>query len=286
MGAGPVGAECLAFLFALAGRHVERQDFMAGKSHYSAACTVLQSCIVTLLSVRHWADEEPSAAAVDSVNRLHHKLGRDSYDLDVVLEPVLPSLTLVSGTVAVCGVYGVCWHDVIARLLIDTVMRLSVALIDATGVTEFGIDNWDRFREAVAQLDCDELEHAGAEARREALLAEAYGQSAASGNGNTIPANIRENGNCVTGGKGSGSTGGIGKTNGGKATVNARMLELIQKDLLKVRGWTAKQWAEELNCARSTVVETAAWKDLAMGRERARAERAKDRRQRRQGKSK
>ncbi len=64
------------------------------------------------------------------------------------------------------------------------------------------------------------------------------------------------------------------------ATVNARMLELVQRDLERVRGWTTKQWATELRCARSSVVKTRVWQDLAIARDRQRAEKAADRRRR------
>ena len=40
-----------------------------------------------------------------------------------------------------------------------------------------------------------------------------------------------------------------------KATVNSRILELIQKEP-KARGWTCQQWAERLKCGKSTVAET------------------------------
>jgi hypothetical protein len=73
------------------------------------------------------------------------------------------------------------------------------------------------------------------------------------------------------------------KSKGHKAGVNARMLETIQKDLAQVSGWTAQQWARHLKCAASSVVKTQCWTDLSMGRERLKAERAKDRRRRPKG---
>jgi hypothetical protein len=81
--------------------------------------------------------------------------------------------------------------------------------------------------------------------------------------------------------------GGKGKTAaalpaGKKAGVNARMLETIQKDTAAM-GWNSPQWAKHLKCAKSSVVATPAWTDLKMGRERAKAERAKDRRRRARG---
>jgi hypothetical protein len=60
-------------------------------------------------------------------------------------------------------------------------------------------------------------------------------------------------------------------------TVNARMIDTIQADA-DAMGWNSAQWARHLRCAKSTVVETATWKNLTMGRDRARAEKAKDRR--------
>lgn len=67
---------------------------------------------------------------------------------------------------------------------------------------------------------------------------------------------------------------------GGQGTVNARMLELVQRDLARVGGWTAKEWACELGCAASTVVETPTWKDLGLARKRQRIERRADRQRR------
>lgn len=67
-----------------------------------------------------------------------------------------------------------------------------------------------------------------------------------------------------------------------KATVNARMLELMQKDP-KVKGWTCQEWAKKLGCARSTVHGTETWKMLGQFRLEQKADRANDRR--RNGKS-
>jgi hypothetical protein len=67
-----------------------------------------------------------------------------------------------------------------------------------------------------------------------------------------------------------------------KLSVNARMLETIQKDVASI-GWFSSQWAKYLRCAKSSVVDTQAWKDLQMGRERRKAERANDRRRRPKG---
>ena len=64
---------------------------------------------------------------------------------------------------------------------------------------------------------------------------------------------------------------------GPKPSVNARMLEALQKNH-ETRGYTAKQWAKELGCVQSTVVETDTWKSLAVTREKIKTERSKDRR--------
>jgi hypothetical protein len=73
-----------------------------------------------------------------------------------------------------------------------------------------------------------------------------------------------------------------GKRKGSKPGVNARMLETIQKDT-DAMGWSSAQWAKHLKCVKSTVVDTQAWKDLKMGRERVKAQRALDRRRRSRG---
>jgi hypothetical protein len=65
----------------------------------------------------------------------------------------------------------------------------------------------------------------------------------------------------------------------GRAKINARMLETIQNNP-EAMGWTSPQWAKHLKCAKSSVVDTETWKDLTMRRQRNRAERAQDRRQR------
>jgi hypothetical protein len=61
-----------------------------------------------------------------------------------------------------------------------------------------------------------------------------------------------------------------------RASVNARMLQTIQEDP-DAMGWSCKQWAQHLRCAKSSVVETATWKNMSITRERARAERRRDR---------
>jgi hypothetical protein len=67
-----------------------------------------------------------------------------------------------------------------------------------------------------------------------------------------------------------------------RVSVNARMLETIMSNH-DARGWSCKQWATYLKCAKSSVVETPAWKELALLRDCARAERRKDRRRRPKG---
>ena len=69
----------------------------------------------------------------------------------------------------------------------------------------------------------------------------------------------------------------VDDTNGGKTNVNARMLDTIQKNW-EARGWTCTKWAKYLKCARSTVVDTPTWKELATARDKLKAERRKDRR--------
>jgi hypothetical protein len=64
-----------------------------------------------------------------------------------------------------------------------------------------------------------------------------------------------------------------------KSTVNARMLATIQENPEAV-GWTCTRWAKELKCAKSAVVDSQAWRDFTMARERVKAERATDRRRR------
>lgn len=67
------------------------------------------------------------------------------------------------------------------------------------------------------------------------------------------------------------------KGSGGKATINARMLEKIQAEPL-VRGWNSRQWTEYLKCAKSSVAMTRTWEDLSLQRSLERAKRAEDRR--------
>lgn len=68
----------------------------------------------------------------------------------------------------------------------------------------------------------------------------------------------------------------------GRATVNARMLDMIQNNP-DCRGWTARNWARCLKCSPSSVAGTPTWGALKMIREQLKAERAKDRRRRPRG---
>lgn len=65
-----------------------------------------------------------------------------------------------------------------------------------------------------------------------------------------------------------------------RATVNERMKAGMVADLEKVQGWTAQQWADCLNCGKSTVIETATWKSLAALRQQAKAVKRNDRHRR------
>lgn len=62
------------------------------------------------------------------------------------------------------------------------------------------------------------------------------------------------------------------------AKVNDRMKAEMAANLETVKGWTAKQWASELGCAKSTVIETETWRSLSLLRQQAKAERRNDRR--------
>jgi len=73
------------------------------------------------------------------------------------------------------------------------------------------------------------------------------------------------------------------KSRGGRhKQVNARMLEAIHANPESL-GWNSTKWGTHLKCARSSVTVTKTWSDLKMARERARAERALDRRRRAKG---
>jgi hypothetical protein len=62
-----------------------------------------------------------------------------------------------------------------------------------------------------------------------------------------------------------------------KKNINARMLDLMQKDK-SCHGWTSPQWAKALKCSAASVVATDAWKMLTTIRQKQKAERARDRR--------
>lgn len=70
-----------------------------------------------------------------------------------------------------------------------------------------------------------------------------------------------------------------GPTSGGarmqrpRATINARMLETLQKNP-DARGWTVRKWTEYLKCSRAGVHDTETWRQLSALRELERVERA------------
>jgi hypothetical protein len=53
------------------------------------------------------------------------------------------------------------------------------------------------------------------------------------------------------------------KKTAGNATVSARMIDAYQKDADK-GGWSAQQWADHLNCSKTAVAESQAWKSLKL----------------------
>ena len=61
------------------------------------------------------------------------------------------------------------------------------------------------------------------------------------------------------------------------ATINERMLGVLAKNP-ESSGWKSPEWAAYLDCSKSSVVETAAWKHLRNARLHERAIRKKDRR--------
>lgn len=72
----------------------------------------------------------------------------------------------------------------------------------------------------------------------------------------------------------------VTKPTGGKRkpTVNDRMKAELAANLETVKGWTARQWAIKLGCAKSTVIESTTWRSLHLMRHQDRAERRNDRR--------
>lgn len=65
----------------------------------------------------------------------------------------------------------------------------------------------------------------------------------------------------------------------GRATANQLMLDIMMKNP-ESRGWTAKQWGKQIKKSPSTIVATSTWKELALVRERTKAERRRDRHRR------
>ena len=61
------------------------------------------------------------------------------------------------------------------------------------------------------------------------------------------------------------------------ATVNNRMKAELAANLETAKGWTAQQWADNLGCGKSTVIESETWKSLSLLRQQAKAERRNDR---------
>ena len=63
-----------------------------------------------------------------------------------------------------------------------------------------------------------------------------------------------------------------------RKSVNARMLEIVQKNY-EAQGWTSTKWAKELKCAKSSIVETKAWKTIKNFGDDLKVPRSNDRRQ-------
>ena len=66
-----------------------------------------------------------------------------------------------------------------------------------------------------------------------------------------------------------------------KATINARMIDLIHDP--ETHAWSSQKFAVKLGCSKSSIVATAAWKELATAREMARQDRATTTQRRREG---
>jgi hypothetical protein len=64
------------------------------------------------------------------------------------------------------------------------------------------------------------------------------------------------------------------KPSRGKATVAARMIDLLRDPATHT--WSCQKFADKLGCGKATVAETAAWKQLRTAREMARQERDAD----------
>ena len=65
-----------------------------------------------------------------------------------------------------------------------------------------------------------------------------------------------------------------------KQTVNERMIAKMASDLETVKGWTAQNWADHLDCGCTTVKDTKTWKSLSLLRQQVKAEQREDRRRR------
>ncbi len=61
--------------------------------------------------------------------------------------------------------------------------------------------------------------------------------------------------------------------NGGRATINARIIDLLQQHP-EAAGWSARKIAAHLKCGKSTVADTSTYRVLEVERTKARAERA------------
>lgn len=61
------------------------------------------------------------------------------------------------------------------------------------------------------------------------------------------------------------------------ATINERMKAELASNLETVKGWTARQWANHLSCSVSSIGDAPTWKELALLRQKTKAERAMDR---------
>ncbi len=65
-----------------------------------------------------------------------------------------------------------------------------------------------------------------------------------------------------------------------KATVNDRMKAELVANLEEAKGWTAQEWADRLECAKSTIAGCETWKSLSMFRLDAKARKKNDRQRR------
>ena len=65
-----------------------------------------------------------------------------------------------------------------------------------------------------------------------------------------------------------------------RATINMRMMEVLQENR-EAMGWSSVKWAKHLECSRSTITETATWKNLEKARYDLKAQRMADGKRRR-----